>query len=177
MFTFVLLNEFLKIQIGKMNQLKKGIFIFLMALTCKGCQYFEKKEVPSKEDLLKKELEKINWSTVDEYPSLPECENITDKELQKDCFFQVLTKTIYEKIANDSVKQLLPRLDSLKVKVTITPDSQMQFETILPSSAVNPEYTDSILRTKLVDFPTIQPAIKRGMKVKSQFVIPLFLKK
>ena len=177
MFTFVLLNQYLKIQIGKMNQLKKGIFIFLMATTVVGCQYLEKKQVPSKDDLLKKELEKINWETVDEYPSLPECENISDKELQKDCFFQVLTKTIYEKIANDTVKKLLPRLDSLKVKVTIHPDANMQFETILPSSAINPEYTDSILRTQLVDFPAVQPAIKRGMKVKSQFVIPLFLKK
>ena len=160
-----------------MNQLKKGLFIFFMATTVVGCQYFEKKKVPTKDDLLKKELEKINWQTVDEYPSLPECDNITDKELQKDCFFQVLTKTIYEKLVNDTVKQLLPRLDSLKVKVTITPNSQMEFETILPSSAVDPEYTDSILRSKLVGFPEVQPAIKRGMKVKSQFVIPLFLKK
>ncbi|MFK7031876.1 hypothetical protein [Flavobacterium oreochromis] len=158
-----------------MNFIKNNLFLLIVSLSMVSCQYFEKKE-PNKEDLLKKELSKINWSTVDEYPSITECESIADKELKKECFFQVLTKNIYEKIATDTVKTLLPRLDSLKIKVVIYPNSKVDFSTVLPSSALDPEYTDSILRSKLVDFPTIEPAIKRGMKVKSEFFIPIKLK-
>lgn len=162
-------------KIDTMNHIKNNLLLLITSLSIISCQYFEKKEL-NKEDLLKKELSKINWNTVDEYPSTTECESITDKELKKECFFQVLTKNIYEKIATDTVKRLLPRLDSLKIKVVIHPNSTVDFSTILPSSAIDPEYTDSILRSKLVHFPVIEPAIKRGMKVKTEFFIPIKLK-
>ncbi|MFK7048348.1 MULTISPECIES: hypothetical protein [Flavobacterium] len=158
-----------------MNLIKNNLLVLIASFSVVSCQYFEKKE-PNKEDLLKKELSKINWYTVDEYPSIMECESIADKELRKECFFQTLTKNIYEKITTDTVKTLLPRLDSLKIRVVIYPNSKVDFSTILPSSAVDPEYTDSILRSKLVHFPVIEPAIKRGMKVKSEFFIPIKLK-
>lgn len=155
--------------------MKKGIFVFLTSLVFFGCQYFEK-NVPSKEELLQKELEKINWQTVDEYPTLPDCDSVTEKEAKKKCFFDALTIALYQKIGTDSVRKLLPKLDSLQVKIAIYPDQKTTFETILPSSAIDPVYTDSIIQSKLTDFPVIEPAIKRGMKVKSEFVIPLVLK-
>lgn len=158
-----------------MKLIKSNLLLLIAFFSVVSCQYFEKKE-PNKEDLLKKELSKINWNTVDEYPSITECESITDKKLKKECFFQVLTKNIYEKIATDTVRKLLPRLDSLKIRIIIHPDSKVDFSTILPSSALDPEYTDSILRSKLINFPTIEPAIKRGMKVKSEFFIPIKIK-
>ncbi|WP_136667398.1 hypothetical protein [Flavobacterium sp. H122] len=155
--------------------MKKGIFIFLTSLLFFGCQYFEK-NVPSKDVLLKKELEKINWQTVDEYPTLADCDSVTREDAKKQCFFNALTIALYQKIGTDSVRMLLPKLDSLQVKISIYPDKKTTFETILPSSAINPEFTDSIIQSKLIDFPVIEPAIKRGVKVKSEFIIPLVLK-
>jgi hypothetical protein len=35
---------------------------------------------------------------------------------------------------------------------------------------------DSILRARLVDFPKVNPAIKRGIPVKTQFVLPVIIK-
>ena len=35
---------------------------------------------------------------------------------------------------------------------------------------------DSIIQTRLADFPAVEPAIKQGIKVKSQFVLPVILK-
>ena len=35
---------------------------------------------------------------------------------------------------------------------------------------------DSILTARLSDFPKVEPAIKRGIKVKTQFVLPVIIK-
>jgi hypothetical protein len=35
---------------------------------------------------------------------------------------------------------------------------------------------DSILKARLVGFPKINPAIKRGIPVKTQFILPVILK-
>jgi hypothetical protein len=54
----------------------------------------------------------------------------------------------------------------------------MQFEPQFPKDSVAYDKTkiDSILKVRLVDFPKINPAIKRGIPVKTQFILPVILK-
>lgn len=157
--------------------MKNTIALLLLVFTLQGCQYFEK-NVPAKEDLLNKELKKINWSEVDEFPSIAGCDSIVDKEARKQCFFDYLTQAIQEKLATDTLKILYPNLDTIQVKVTVFPDARLKFEPYFSKS--NMEYDtvkiDSIMQVKLADFPPVQPAIKRGIKVKSQFILPVILK-
>ena len=47
-----------------------------------SCQYFEKK-VPNEKELLDKQLKEINWNEVDEYPSVVDCEKLTDATQRK----------------------------------------------------------------------------------------------
>lgn len=143
-----------------------------MFLLLGSCQYFYKPQ-PSKEDLLKKELNAINWDEVDEYPSISECDKIEDKVQRKQCFFDYLTQTIQQKLCGDTLTILYPELDTIEVKVTVFPNSTLQFEPQYPKDSVA---YDSILRTKLIDFPKINPAIKRGIPVKTQFILPVILK-
>jgi hypothetical protein len=35
---------------------------------------------------------------------------------------------------------------------------------------------DSILKSKLIDFPKVNPALKRGIPVKTEFVLPVIIK-
>jgi hypothetical protein len=44
------------------------------------------------------------------------------------------------------------------------------------SVAYNTIKIDSILNARLVDFPKVNPAIKRGIPVKTQFILPVILK-
>ena len=64
------------------------------------------------------------------------------------------------------------------MKVTINPDATLEFHTEKPKEAITYDIKviDSILQNKLVDFPAIEPAIKRGIKVKSQFILPVIIK-
>jgi hypothetical protein len=128
--------------------------------------------------LLQKELKTINWKEVDEYPSLVDCEAITDKKQQQQCFFDRLTQLIQQKLNVDTLAVLYPELDTIEVKVTVFPNATLQFEPQFPKDSVAYDTIkiDSILRARLVGFPKVNPAIKRGIPVKTQFILPVILK-
>ena len=54
----------------------------------------------------------------------------------------------------------------------------LEFEPQFPKDSVAYDTIkiDSILRARLVDFPKVNPAIKRGIPVKTQFVLPVIIK-
>lgn len=141
-----------------------------------GCQYIDK-SVPLKDELLKQELESINWKEVDEFPSVADCDSLTDESMRRQCFFDYLAAAIQQKIGIDTLSVLYPELDTIDVKVTVFPDSSIQFEPQFPKDSVRYDVKkiDSILHARLLDFPKINPAIKRGIPVKTQFVLPVIL--
>lgn len=134
--------------------------------------------MPSEKELLQKELKSINWKEVDEYPSVVDCEKIDNKAQRQQCFFEVLTQLIQEKLSVDTLSVLYPELDTIEVKVTVFPNATMQFEPQFPKDSVAYDTIkiDSILKARLIDFPKINPALKRGIPVKSQFILPVILK-
>lgn len=142
-----------------------------------SCQYFDK-QVPSEKELLQKELNSINWKEVDEFPSVTDCEAIENKVQRQQCFFEYLTQLIQQKLSVDTLSILYPELDTIEVKVTIFPNSTMQFEPQFPKDSVAYDTIkiDSILKSRLINFPKVHPAIKRGIPVKTQFILPVILK-
>jgi hypothetical protein len=156
--------------------MKKTILFFLL-LSVISCQYFEK-QVPDEKELLEQELKKINWDEVDEFPSVLQCDTIKDAEIKRQCFFDYLAQTIQERIGIDTLQMLYPEMDTIEVKVTINPDASLQFEPQFSKDSVAYDKTkiDSILTDRLSDFPKVEPAIKRGIKVKTQFVLPVIIK-
>ncbi|MEC4004010.1 hypothetical protein OX283_005035 [Flavobacterium sp. SUN052] len=156
--------------------MKRFSFLFLFFIIY-SCQYFDK-QVPSEKELLDKQIKEINWKEVDEYPSIADCEKLTDATQRKQCFFEFMAATIQQKLSVDTLKVLFPKLDTIEVKVTVNPDATMKFEPQFPKDTVAYDTIkiDSILRIKLVDFPKVNPAIKRGIPVKTQFILPVIIK-
>ncbi|WP_333876633.1 hypothetical protein [Flavobacterium sp.] len=156
--------------------MKKAVALLLLSL-CFSCQYLEKK-VPSEQELLDKQMKEINWNEVDEYPSVDDCEKLTDENLRKQCFFDFITTTIQQKLAVDTLSTLFPKLDTIEVRVTVLPNATLEFQPEFPKDSVAYDTIkiDSILRARLVDFPKINPALKRGIPVKTQFVLPVIIK-
>ena len=134
--------------------------------------------MPDENVLLEQELQKINWNEVDEFPSVLQCDSIEDEVIKKQCFFDYLTQTIQERIGIDTLQLLYPEMDTIEVKITINPDASLQFEPQFPKDSVSYDkiFIDSILVARLSDFPKVEPAIKRGIKVKTQFVLPVIIK-
>ena len=150
------------------------LFLFFLV----SCQYFEK-QVPDEKELLEQELKKINWDEVDEFPSVLQCDTIKDAEIKKQCFFDYMTQTIQERIGVDTLRIEYSKIDTINVKITINTDSSLQFETQYTNDSIalaDKTKIDSILMSRLSDFPKVEPAIKRGVKVKTQFVLPVIIK-
>ena len=155
----------------------KQFFLFLVILSFNSCQYIDK-QVPSEKELLQKELKSINWKEVDEYPSVANCDKIANKKQRQQCFFQVMAQLIQQKLDIDTLSIMYPELDTIEVKVTVFPNSTMKFEPQFPKDSVAYDTIkiDSILHARLIDFPKINPALKRGLPVKTQFILPVILK-
>lgn len=151
--------------------------VFLFNLFFTSCHLMDKK-VPNEKELLEKQLKEINWKEVDEYPSIADCEKIADKEQRKSCFFDYMTTIIEQKLNLDSLSTEFPKLDTIEVKVTVFPDSNIAFEPQFPKDSVAYDTIkiDSILHARLIDFPKVNPALKRGIPVKTQFVLPVIIK-
>ena len=155
----------------------KKLFPIALVLLLQSCQYFDK-QVPDENELLQKQLREINWKEVDEYPSVADCEKLTDPDQRKQCFFEFLTTAIEQKLAVDTLATLFPKLDTIEVKVTVFPNASMKFEPQFPKDSVAYDTIkiDSILHARLIDLPKVNPAIKRGIPVKTQFVLPVIIK-
>ncbi|GAA6769990.1 hypothetical protein AAGS39_07300 [Flavobacterium sp. CGRL2] len=89
-----------------------------------------------------------------------------------------MSDLIEEKLNVDTLSIMYPELDTIEVKVTIFPNATMKFEPQFPKDSVAYDTIkiDSILHARLVDFPKVNPAIKRGIPVKTQFILPVILK-
>jgi hypothetical protein len=62
-----------------------------------------RKAIPSEEELLQKKLKQINWNEVTVYPSVALCDSILDKEIQKTCFFELLSEVIIIRNSNPTL--------------------------------------------------------------------------
>jgi len=148
--------------------------VFLMLIALVSCQQTSEKTV-DEEQLLQEELSKINWKEVDEFPTVLTCETKGTKEEKKDCFFDYLTTALSVQINSDSIQNLYPELDSLRIKITVFPNSKVAFKTQNTNiPELNIGKLDSILTVKSENLEKIEPAIKRGIKVKTQFEIPIY---
>lgn len=156
-----------------MNKILSLTLLFLLV----SCQYFDK-QVPSEDKLLQKRLNEINWKEVTVYPSVAECDSILDKEQKKECFFNYLSQFIQQKITPDSLTVNTKSIDTIDVKVTVFADSKITFEPLFTSdsSSYNKVKIDSVIKSRLVDFPKIEPAQKEGIPVKTQFILPVIIK-
>ena len=147
------------------------LLVLLPWLSFQSCQFFD--APTSREKLLQNELKSINWNQVDEFPMIAECEILNTPEQQKQCFFEFLSADIKKRIKNN-LKDTIFIKDTIFVKVIIMPTSKVIFQT---STATNSSFIecqiDSILRKDTLNFPNVKPASKRGMLVKSEFILPI----
>lgn len=147
---------------------KIRILAFTIAIIFQSCQYFEKKD--SKEILLQKELKRIDWNDVDEYPSFGNCDIFDTKNQQKQCFFEFLNSEIQHKIDSVTKFDRYKKIGTILLKVVITPNSKLIYELHSNDSlSRNHVFLDSILKTPTMQFNNLKPALKRGIPVQIQF--------
>jgi hypothetical protein len=148
-------------------------FVFLFFLF--SCQLFESKEV-KEEQLLQERLEDINWQEVTQYPTMPACDSLLDKQERKDCFFQTLTTWLQDQLEDAPLPLEGVMQDTLPVKVTVKHDASLLFEPQFPGNAsYDTRKVDSLLQTRWKETPEIVPALKQDIPVTTQFMLQVIL--
>ena len=157
--------------------MKNYFLLLIVFLSITSCQK-AKKELPDAQELLRKELHTIDWTKVDSYPAFESCDSLKDMEENKKCFFEKLLTELTLQLKNDSLLQSLPikEIDTLNILVTVYPDADIKFSLSKKDTLPLSKEIDQILQAKESEFKGIHPATKRGVPVKTQFVLPVFLK-
>jgi|SRR5690554_2164196 len=150
------------------------VFVFLLMLTA-ACN-FAPKEVLNAQELLRRELHTIDWNKVDQYPSYDSCDSVTDAEENKACFFQKFHSEVFEFLRNDSIVKI-STIDSVLFLISINANSELHFKTGEINEKLLPKFMlDSIMQNNQGRFSKIQPAIKRGVPVATQFRLQVKIK-
>jgi len=158
--------------------MKPSWIVFFFPLLFTSCQWMSTR-LPDEQQLLEEELNKIDWTKVDTYPSVAGCDSIFDATAQKACFFDYITSTLEENLSIDTLRGKFADVDTLKILVTIQSNAQVSLALYQLNDSVKKQVKsiDSLLEQKSKNFQHLSPATKRGVPVTSQFVLPLVLTK
>jgi len=149
------------------------VFFLILCLVFGSCNF--EKTIPEKEKLLNQRLQEIDWNEITRYPSFPACDSITDKIEHKKCFFQHITNLLEQRFADTLLASQLQN-DTIYVRVTIDTNTTLVFEPQL-NKIKSDKYIkiDSLLKVRLQDFPSIEPAQKNGIPIKTVFSFPIII--
>src|SRR5690554_690519 len=156
--------------------MKSASLRILLLLFITSCSFLEKERITS-ETILEEELKSINWNEVDVYPVFPNCSETLQKQEQIDCFTTTLTAYIEnylkskELLSKDKFSVTIPLNLLVDEKGQISIKNKISDETILNSL---PEINQWLAEV-VAELSKTHPALKRGIPVKTEFVLPLII--
>lgn len=158
--------------ITKMKQL---ITYCVFIILCTSCDFINS-GVVKEETIVAQEKQAIDLSTVDEFPSFPDCDHLTG-ETQKECFFQTLTNQVYERLTQNEF--VVSKRIQDTIQVTLEVDSKGIIKLIHINKQVFTAQQlpslDSLINVAIQNLPKASPANKRGNLVATKFVLPIIL--
>ena len=148
------------------------VFSFLILLIfCTSCDKFpfsKKKQLPDLDTI-------INFNEVDFLPSFAVCDSLVEKDAKSACF----RTNIHQKIGEELQKKVLTIKDSVDeiviVHLLIDAKGILKLEQIEASEVIMEQLPtlDSLLAISIQNISKIYPAIKRGIPVKTKYILPI----
>lgn len=156
----------------------KCIFpILLFTLFCFSCDGIitQKK---SSDEFLKEELKTINWNEVDSYPLFLNCNEGATKIKQQSCFETTLHNHLISSIQKQELVSSILIEDTILIHFNITRDSEFLITEIVGDSLTYDTFPNlqNLLFESIKHLPNVSPALKRGVPVSTEFVLPLVIK-
>ncbi|MHA7942831.1 hypothetical protein ACJOV8_007140 [Formosa sp. 3Alg 14/1] len=156
--------------------MKHFVFILALLLIC-ACDDLKVKKT-STEAILNEELQSFTWNEVDEYPTFSSCETSATQQYRKQCFEQTLATTILKRLEAERIIVNRDVLDTLLIQFKISDTGDLSLLNFKVDSLTQAEIPNIkfLVTSSLDSLPTIEPAIKRGQKVNSEFILPIIIK-
>jgi len=148
------------------------VFSFLiLVIFCTSCDKFpfsKKNQLPVLDTV-------INFNEVDFSPSFAVCDSLVEKDAKFACF----RTNIHQKIGEELQKNVLTIKDSVDeiviVHLLIDAKGILKLEQIEASEVIMEQLPtlDSLLAISIQNISKIYPAIKRGIPVKTKYILPI----
>ena len=154
---------------------KQVIYSVIFFFGLISCDYFPiKKNQKSSEKVI---VKPIDFSTVDAYPLLPECEKLSLRIEQRKCFYSQLSRRIETSLGNFNFSFSKPVKDTIFIKIQVSDQGKMMVSSILISDNLKSETKnlEKEIYNSVISIPKIQPAIKSGIPVTTEFTLPLII--
>ncbi len=146
----------------------------LLLLSLNSCQLFETEKI-STETFYKEELNSIDWNDVDQYPVFKACEERTEKEVQRQCFVNSLSETLYNTVQKNIYGTYQSISSTVLVELSVSERARFSIDTIRMDSLLLHTFPrlKSALYKSVDSLQLIAPAYKRGIPVRTQFTLPI----
>lgn len=157
--------------------IRRAIGFFLLLLFLISCDYLSPTTTAENSELQVLDTV-IDYTKVDVYPIFSDCENFAENDSQKKCFevslIEKLSKLLHknelkvkERVNDTALIDLL--IDQTGKATVVNIDSPEIITNQLPT-------LDSIIRQSVSALPTMKPAVKRGIFVRSQYRLAIVVK-
>ena len=152
------------------------LFLVFLLLLATSCGFFDTEKVSS-DIIYEDEMESINWKDVDQYPSFASCTDLLDKPEQKDCFINTISKQLYQDISSRNMVAVREVYDTVKVKFEVGNSGRLSILEIEIDTLLQKEFPDleKLIIDSVDSLQPVAPAYKRGIPVKTQFVLPVIV--
>lgn len=157
-----------------MKRFSVVLSVFLLATSC---QWFNTEKI-SADTFYEEDLKTIDWEDVDHYPAFRDCESLSEKQAEKECFEQQIRTHVFTAISSKNLKTHQDLDDTIWVGFTISNTGEISDVNISIDSLVQQQIPllKSWLDESITNLPSMAPASKRGIPVITQFKLPIVLK-
>lgn len=151
-------------------------FLFLL-LFLTSCDYFSSDTSTTKSNLQVLDTF-IDFTKVDTYPIFSDCENYSENDNQKECFELTLTQKLSTSFQKNELKVKKAVNDTTLIDILIDDRGKASVVHIHSPISIAKQLPklDSIIRQSIAELPSIKPAVKRGIFVKSQYRLAVIVK-
>lgn len=157
--------------------LRRTFSLLFLILLFASCEYFSSSNSSTKSNL---EVSKtiIDFTKVDVYPIFSDCENFAENDNQKECFQTILTQKVGESLGEADIKVKKAVNDTAWIDILIDNTGRASLVNINSTTAIEEQIPDfkQTLEQSIDRLPTMKPAVKRGIFVKSQYRMAIEVK-
>lgn len=154
----------------------RKLFLLCLFLSFVSCNWLDSPEEKTRK-LVSEELSQIDWKTVDQYPLFLNCDETQPREIQRECFQQTMVDHFSKVLGEFRFKISQAIIDTIYVDFLVDQDGAISILDMNSNVAVEneiPEFEGIVVRS-LRSLPELEPAIKRGVPVKSMYRIPIVI--
>jgi hypothetical protein len=120
----------------------------------------------------------VNVKEVDVFPSFKVCDSIIDKAEKTNCFRSVIHQEIAQNLKSQNIKVKRSVDETITVIITIHSDRTIALKSISASDSLYQEIPDlkQMIEKSIAELPEVFPAIKIGIPVTSEYILPIRVK-